>query len=130
MMNYNNKIYQKNLNNYVSFIKEKTHLKEYMYSYIINQTLNNKYSKILYINKKYSNNKEYFDYYYKKMFMYIYNENITYLKTIMHIKRRSFNNFIKLIENKKRIYPYFETINDDNIFFYLPIIIDLEKTTP
>ena len=129
-LNLTNKQYILNLDNYISFIKKNTNIKEYILPYIISLTLDNKYNKVLYSTKKYSNNKIYYHPYFKKMFMFNYNNNINYLKKIMHINKRSFNNFIQIINNKKRIYAYFEQINNNNIFFYLPIIIDLEKSTP
>ncbi len=129
-LNIKDKNYIINLDNYISYIKKNTKIKDYILVYIISLTLNNKYNKILDSNKIYKNNKRKYNYYFRKMFMYNYNLNIEYLKRIMKIDKRTFKDFTNHLNNKKRIYPYFELINNDNIFFYLPIIIDLENSIP
>lgn len=124
---YNNDFIN-NLNNYALFLKERLFINDYELKYIIYLTINNKKNKILYNIKDYSKNKSYYHKKFIEMFMYNYNQNIKFLNKIMYIDKRDFNSLINNInKHKKRIYSYFEQIDQTNINFYLPIILSLEE---
>ena len=103
------------LDNYITFLKYNELL------IIVYLTTQNKYNKVLYnkTNKDYTNS-------FIKMFMFNYYNNIKYLKKIIKINKRSFKDLTTFLSNKKRIYSYFENINNTNISFYLPIIMKFE----
>lgn len=118
-----------NLNNYALFLKERLFINDYELKYIIYLTINNKYNKVLFSNKNYNMNKSYYHKKFIEMFMYNYNQNIEFLNKIMYIDKRDFNSLINNInKHKKRIYSYFEHIDQTNINFYLPIILSLEES--
>ena len=116
-----------NLDNYITFIKDKLCLNQQQIKYLISLTLNNKYNKILYHNKYYYSDINYYHKQFINMFMFEYKKNILFLKNYISIKERSFDEFISFINNKKRSYCYFEKINISNMNFYLSIIESLEE---
>lgn len=115
---YNNLI-NKNVDNYISFIKEYIHINNNELLILIDLTISSNYSKKI-LSKSLVTKEDYI-----KVFMYNYNKNIKFLKTFMKIDKLEFNDLIKLINNKKRIYSLFENINIENIRFYLPIILNI-----
>ena len=116
-----------NLDNYITFIKDKLHLNQQEVKYIISLTLNNRYNKILYHNKYYYSDINYYHKQFVNMFMFEYKKNISFLKKYIPIKEKSFDELISLMNNKKRSYCYFEKININNMNFYLPIIKLIEN---
>ena len=109
------------LDNYITFLKYNFNIDNNELLIIVYLTTQNKYNKVLYnkTNKDYTNS-------FIKMFMFNYYNNIKYLKKIIKINKRSFKDLTTFLSNKKRIYSYFENINNTNISFYLPIIINFE----
>ena len=75
-----------NLDNYISFIKNKLLINELEIRYIISLTLYNKYNKILYSKVYYYDNPDYYHKEYIKMFMYNYNKNYTFLEKYISLK--------------------------------------------
>ena len=108
-----------NIDKYITFLKKNLVIDNNELLIIIDLTINTKINKLLF--KKKPTNKDFI-----KLFMYKYKKNIKYLKKIIKIDKRSFNEFTKFLTNKKRIYSYFEDINNTNINFYLPIILSIE----
>jgi len=117
-----------NIDNYISFLKDNLNINYNELIILIDLTIYNKKNKILFSKKDYLKNYQYFNNKYKEMFLYNYNNNIKYLSKYIKIKKRSFNELITHINNKKRIYSYFENINNTNISFYIPIILNLEES--
>ena len=109
------------LDNYITFLKYNFNIDNNELLIIVYLTTQNKYNKVLYnkTNKDYTNS-------FIKMFMFNYYNNIKYLKKIIKINKRSFKDLTTFLSNKKRIYSYFENINNTNISFYLPIIMKFE----
>ena len=109
------------LDNYITFLKYNFNIDNNELLIIVYLTTQNKYNKVLYnkTNKDYTNS-------FIKMFMFNYYNNIKYLKKIIKINKRSFKDLTTFLSNKKRIYSYFENINNTNISFYLPIIMNFE----
>lgn len=104
-----------NLDNYITFIKQNIFINQTELKYIISLTIYNKYNKILYSNLYYYNNVELYTKEFKKMFMYNYIRNAKNLNEEI----KSFEELCTIINNnKKRIYCYFDKINDNNIFLY------------
>lgn len=116
-----------NLDNYISFIKEQIFIKPLELRYIISLTLFNKNNKILYSNLYYYSNLKIYQKAFIKLFMYQYEKNIKIISKDLRIIKRDFNSLIKIINNKKRTYVYFEEITNNNIFFYLPIYENIES---
>lgn len=116
-----------NLDNYISFIKEKIFIKPLELRYIISLTLFNKNNKILYSDLYYYSNLKIYQKAFIKLFMYQYEKNIKIISKDLIIIKRDFNSLIKIINNKKRTYVYFEKITNNNMPFYLPIYEDLES---
>lgn len=113
-----------NLDNYITYIKSLIYINPLELRYIINLTLNNKHNKILYSDKYYYNNVDYYIKRFNKMFMYNYLLN---MKKINMIPLK-FNDLINEINNKKnRAYALFENINDSNLNYYKTIIVDFFK---
>lgn len=111
-----------NMDNYITYIKGNIFINNFELRYIINLTLYNKYSKVLYSDKYYYNNINYYTGNFKKMFMHQYLLNCKKL----NIKPMSFNTLISFMNsNKKRINCLFEKITNDNLFFYSTIINNL-----
>ena len=115
-----------NLDNYISFIKNNIFINPLELRYIISLTLNNKYNKILYSDTYYYDDTDTYIREFINMFMFNYNKNISFLKKYINIKKLNFeelSNFIN--KHKKRTYCLFETINQNNMNFYIPIINSL-----
>ncbi len=118
-----------NLDNYITYIKQLIHINPLELRYILNLTLYNKYNKILYSDLYYYNNNEIYIKEFKKMFMYKYIQNINKLSKYNNIKKRNFDELIKIInKHKKRTYCYFENITNNNMNFYTTIIKELENS--
>lgn len=125
---YNNFI--NNLDNYITYIKNKLKINNQEIKYIINLTLYNKNINKLITYKEYKTNINYFNNIFVKIFTYQYNQNIKFLKEYLNINKRDFNNLIKNINShKKRTYAYFEVITKQNMSFYIPIIEYLETNS-
>ena len=58
-----------------------------------------------------------------------YLENVSKLSKYINIKTRNFDELVKLINNKKRVYSYFEPINNKNINIICEIIKSIEDIT-
>lgn len=100
-----------NLDNYITYIKQNIFINQIELKYIINQTIYNKYNKILYSDIYYYDNIDLYINNFKKMFMYNYINN----SKILNIKPKNFINFCNTINNhKKRVYCYFELINNND----------------
>lgn len=113
-----------NLDNYITFIKQNIFINQLELKYIINLTIYNKHNKILHSNLYYYDNINIYIKEFKKMFMYNYIINMTLLKK----ECKNFNELCNLInKNKKRVYCYFEKINNNNILFYKTIINNLDN---
>lgn len=117
-----------NLDNYITFIKEKLLLNPLQLRYIILLTVNNKFNKILTNKIYYYENIELYNQEFIKLFMYNYKKNIKYLKKYLNIKELEFEELVKkLNKQNKKAFIYFEKINASNINYYLPIIEYLEN---
>lgn len=117
-----------NLDNYITFIKDKIFINQLELRYIINLTLYNKYNKILYSSLYYYDNIEKFNNEFINIFMYNYKKNYKILSKYSTIKEKNFDELVDNINtNKKRISVYFENISKNNISFYLPIYESLNK---
>lgn len=100
-----------NLDNYITYIKQNIFINQIELKYIINQTIYNKYNKILYSDIYYYDNIDLYINNFKKMFMYNYINN----SKTLNIKPKNFINFCNTINNhKKRVYCYFELINNND----------------
>lgn len=100
-----------NLDNYITYIKQNIFINQIELKYIINQTIYNKYNKILYSDIYYYDNIDLYINNFKKMFMYNYINN----SKALNIKPKNFINFCNTINNhKKRVYCYFELINNND----------------
>ena len=117
-----------NIDNYITFIKQFIFINPLELRYIISLTLNKNVKKLL-ISKYYYDNIEYYNDLYKKIFMSNYLENVSKLSNYINIKTRNFDDLVKLINNKKRVYSYFEPINNKNINFICEIIKSIEDIT-
>ena len=115
-----------NLDNYISYIKNNVFISPLELRYIISLTLYNKYNKILYSDIYYYDNTSLYIKEFKNMFMYNYNKNVFLLKIYINIEKLNFKELVNLINtHKKRTYCLFETINKNNMNFYIPIIESL-----
>ena len=117
-----------NIDNYITFIKQFIFINPLELRYIISLTLNKNVKKLL-ISKYYYDNIDYYNDLYKKIFMSNYLENVSKLSKYINIKTRNFDELVKLINNKKRVYSYFEPINNKNINFICEIIKSIEDIT-
>lgn len=117
-----------NIDNYITFIKQFIFINPLELRYIISLTLNKNVKKLL-ISKYYYDNIEYYNDLYKKIFMSNYLENVSKLSNYINIETRNFDDLVKLINNKKRVYSYFEPINNKNINFICEIIKSIEDIT-
>ena len=113
------KNYTINIDKYITFLKDNLDIDKNELLIIIDLTIYSKFNHLLLKDKCNNIN-------FKKVFMYNYKRNIKYLRKYIKIKRRTFNSLVSFLSNKKRIYSYFENINDTNISFYLPIILNIE----
>ena len=119
-----------NIDLYITFIKRLIHIDSFELRYIIKLTLNNKSIKLLINDKYYYDNEDYYNKLFIKIFMYQYNKNIKLLSNFIDIKKRPFIELVDFINNhKKRVYPYFEKINNKNINFFIEIISYIENIT-
>lgn len=114
-----------NVDNYISFVKNSIKLNPQEIRYIISLTLYEN-NNCLFKEKYYYDDIDYYNKQFIKMLMYKYNNNYKILSKFIKIKKRNFEDLIKII-NKKRSYAYFENINYDNIIFYKSIIESLES---
>lgn len=117
-----------NIDNYITFIKQFIFINPLELRYIISLSLNKNVKKLL-ISKYYYDNIDYYNDLYKKIFMSNYLENVSKLSKYINIKTRNFDELVKLINNKKRVYSYFEPINNKNINFICEIIKSIEDIT-
>lgn len=104
-----------NLDNYITYIKQNVFINQIELKYIINQTIYNKYNKILYSDIYYYDNINLYIDAFKKMFInnYIYNSKF------LNIKPQNFYDLCNTInKHKKRVYCYFELINNNNKHLY------------
>lgn len=116
-----------NLDNYITFVKNKLTINQFEIKYIIDLTLRNSKITHLISNIYYYDNIEYYNKIFKEIFMYQYKKNIKYINKHFKVKEKSFNEFINHINtNKKRAYVYFEDINK-NKPYYLELIKHLEN---
>lgn len=111
-----------NLDNYISFIKEHIHISELKIRYILSETLNNRYNKILLSNKYYYSNVELYQKEFINMFMYKYNKNIAYLSKYIKLDQLDFNSLCNLINTNKKAHIYFEDITSNNVHYYINLI--------
>ena len=111
-----------NLDNYISFIKDKLKINQLEIRYLISLTLYNMNNKILLSKNYYYDNVEYYNKGFIDLFMYNYYKNYDYLIKFIKIKKYDFNNLIELINKNKKSIIFLESINSKNIDFYLPII--------
>lgn len=111
-----------NLDNYISFIKEKLNISELKIRYILSETLNNKYNKILLSNKYYYSNIEFYHREFINMFMYKYSKNIDFLNKYIKLNKLDFNNICTLINENKKAHIYFEDITSNNVHYYINLI--------
>ena len=104
-----------NLDNYITFIKQNIFINQTELKYIISLTIYNKYNKILYSDLYYYDNVDLYIKEYKKMFMHNYIRNAK----ILNKEIKNFKELCTMINNnKKRIYCYFDEINNNNILLY------------
>ena len=107
------KNYLNNLDNYVTFIKNKLTLDESELKYIIKLTIEN---------QKIINDFEY-------LFMKKYLKNYNILKEYININKLNFDDLIKKLNQlKNKAHFYFEDI-DKNLPYYIPILDYLENTS-
>ena len=118
-----------NIDNYITFLKDNLNINHNELLLIVDLTIYNKYNSVFKSTKDYYKNYDYYIKNYKKLFMYNYNMNIKYLKKIIKVKKRDFASLINHLNNKKRVYLYFDNINNTNIQFYLPLILELESNS-
>lgn len=123
IFNFNNILI---IDKYISFLKDNLNINHNELLIIVDLTIYNKENKILFNNKDYNNNYNFYIKNFIKMFMYNYKKNIFFLKKYIKIDQKDFYDLKTFFSNKKRIYSYFEDINNTNINFYLPIILKLE----
>lgn len=104
-----------NLDNYITFIKQNIFINQTELKYIISLTIYNKYNKILYSDLYYYDNVDLYIKEFKKMFMHNYIRNAK----ILNKEIKNFKELCTMINNnKKRIYCYFDEINNNNILLY------------
>ena len=113
-----------NIDNYISFLKDNLNINHNELLILIDLTIYQN-NKVLFSSKDYNHNYEYFNKRFIQMFMYKYNKNIKFLKNYIKIDKLNFNDLVIFLNNKKRVYIFFEDINEYNIHFYLPLIIEL-----
>lgn len=111
-----------NLDNYISFIKEHIHISELKIRYILSETLNNRYNKILLSDKYYYSNIDYYHKEFINMFMYKYNKNIEFLNKYIKLDKLDFNSLCNLISTNKKAHIYFEDITSNNVHYYINLI--------
>lgn len=119
-----------NIDMYITYIKNFINIDSLQLRYIIMLTLHNKNIKLLVSNKYYYDYIDYYNNLFTRIFMYNYKKNIKLLSKFINIEEKNFNELVFLInKHKKRVYSYFENINNKNINFYIPIISNIENIT-
>jgi hypothetical protein len=125
---YDNVIF--NLDNYISFIKNHLFINPFELKYILELTINCNMNNIFFDKTYYYDNLNHYQDEFVKLFMYKYEINYNILKKHISIKHR---NFLELVNNinkhKKRVYSYFDDINQNNLLFHIAIIENLEDIT-
>lgn len=111
-----------NLDNYITFIKEFLTIDQLKIRYIISETLNNKYNKILISKKYYYSNIELYHKEFINMFMLKYNKNIDFLNKYINIKKLNFKELCSFINTNKKAHIYFEDITSKNVQYYINLI--------
>lgn len=116
-----------NLDNYISFLKELIFIKPLEIRYIIHLTLYNEYNKILYSDLYYYDNLDIYKSEFVKIFMHKYYYNYNIISKYIDINKKSFQELIEILNNKKRTYIYFDDISKYNISYYLELYKILEN---
>lgn len=111
-----------NLDNYITFIKELLTIDQLKIRYIISETLNNKYNKILISKKYYYSNIELYHKEFINMFMFKYNKNIDFLNKYIKIDKLNFKELCTFINTNKKAHIYFEDITSKNVQYYINLI--------
>lgn len=118
-----------NLDNYISFLKEKLLLNQFEIKVITELTIYNKENSILFNKIYYYDDIELYIKGFKKMLMYNYLKNHNILKKYIKIKKMNFDELIiKLNALKNKAHYYLENINN-NLPYYIGIIDYLENTS-